>query len=460
MSKRNDRSVKNGVCSRRDAIKRMGIGSLALTGGALAAHAQKNRPNVVLIFSDDQGTVDANCYGSPDLYTPNMDRLAREGVRFTQFYVGAPVCSPSRASMLTGRYPQRAQLATNAWGSRGLPSRQVTIAEMLKDAGYKTAIFGKWHLGDDLDLSPTKQGFDEFFGHRVGCIDNYSHFFYWRGPNKHDLWRNDTPIWEDGNYFPDLIVREAKRYMTEHRDEPFFLYLPFNVPHYPLQGMEKYRKMYADMSDPRAMYAAFTSTLDEKIGEVVDTIDDLGIRDNTLIIFLSDHGHSEEERTFGGGGNNGPFRGHKFTLWEGGVRVPCIMSWPGMLPQNEVRGQAAMSIDIMPLIAHYCGVSLPNRKLDGCDIVSVVESASAKSPHDVMHWELAKTWAVREGDWKLVYNGQESTEDGVTIPQVEYFLSNLADDPSETNNLAERFPDRVARLRGLHEKWAEEVVLQ
>ena len=441
-------------------MKRMGIGTLALTGSALSVQAQKRRPNVVLIFADDQGTVDANCYGSSDLYTPNMDRLAREGVRFTQFYVGAPVCSPSRASMLTGRYPQRAELATNAWGSRGLPSRQVTIAEMLKDAGYKTAIFGKWHLGDDLELSPTKQGFDEFFGHRVGCIDNYSHYFYWRGPNKHDLWRNDTPVWEDGNYFPDLIVREAKRYMTEHKNEPFFLYLPFNVPHYPLQGMEKYRKMYADLPDPRAMYAAFTSTLDEKIGEVVDTIDNLGIRDNTLIIFLSDHGHSEEERTFGGGGSNGPFRGHKFTLWEGGIRVPCIMSWPGKLPQNEVRDEAAMSIDILPLIAHYCEADLPDRKLDGCDIVPVVESASAKSPHDVMHWELAKSWAVRQGEWKLVYNGQETTEDGITIPSVEYFLSNLTDDPGESNNRAEQFPEMVARFRGLHEEWAAEVVLQ
>ena len=192
MRKRNVEREPGADCSRRDCNEAHGNRNACVDGKRSVGTGTETPPNVVLIFADDQGTVDANCYGSSDLYTPNMDRLAREGVRFTQFYVGAPVCSPSRASMLTGRYPQRAELATNAWGSRGLPSRQVTIAEMLKDAGYKTAIFGKWHLGDDLELSPTKQGFDEFFGHRVGCIDNYSHYFYWRGPNKHDLWRNDT----------------------------------------------------------------------------------------------------------------------------------------------------------------------------------------------------------------------------------------------------------------------------
>ena len=175
------------------------------------------RPNVLIIFTDDQGSVDANCYGSKDLHTPNMDALARRGVRFTQFYVGAPVCSPSRVALLTGRYPQRAGLAHNAGQTSGLPNEQVTIAEMLKKAGYRTAIFGKWHLGHAKEMSPLAQGFDEFFGHKNGCIDNYSHFFYWSGPNRHDLWRNDKEVWEEGRFFPDLIVREARRFLKASR---------------------------------------------------------------------------------------------------------------------------------------------------------------------------------------------------------------------------------------------------
>ncbi|MCH9022208.1 MAG: sulfatase-like hydrolase/transferase, partial [Planctomycetes bacterium] len=310
-------------------------------GGSNDLHAATaiEKPNVVLIFTDDQGTIDVNCYGSKDLYTPNLDKLARRGVRFTQFYVGAPVCSPSRAALLTGRYPQRAGLTSNAGGNRGLPPQQFTIAEMLKENGYRTALFGKWHLGEAPQMSPISQGFDQFFGHKKGCIDNYSHFFYWSGPNVHDLWKNDTVHWEDGKYFPDMVVREAVRFLEENKNHPFFLFLPFNIPHYPLQGQKKYRQMVSHLAEPRKSYAALVSTLDEKIGLVIDKIDQLGLRENTIIIFLSDHGHSVEVRTNSGGGSAGPYRGHKFTLWEGGIRVPCIISWPGQIPQNQVRDQ-------------------------------------------------------------------------------------------------------------------------
>ncbi|MCP4641280.1 MAG: sulfatase-like hydrolase/transferase, partial [bacterium] len=187
--------------SRRRFLQYVSAGAVATALGSAQGQTAA-RPNVLLILSDDQGSIDLNCYGATDLITPNLDRLASRGVRFTQFYAGAPVCSPSRACLLTGRYPQRAQLATNAWGDRGMPAAQVTIAEMVRGAGYRTGIFGKWHLGDVLPLSPNEQGFDEFLGHKVGCIDNYSHFFYWSGPNRHDLWRNDEIHWEDGNYFP------------------------------------------------------------------------------------------------------------------------------------------------------------------------------------------------------------------------------------------------------------------
>ncbi|HOZ47731.1 MAG TPA: sulfatase-like hydrolase/transferase [Candidatus Hydrogenedentes bacterium] len=447
----------NTPLNRRRFLKTLGMGALATTLPAATGTAQSRKPNVVLIFTDDQGALDANCYGSEDLHTPNMDALARRGVRFSQFYVGAPVCSPSRACLLTGRYPQRAGVPGNCGGQTGLPPEQTTIAEMLKAAGYPTAIFGKWHLGELPEMSPLKQGFDEFFGHKVGCIDNYSHFFYWSGPNRHDLWRNDERHHEDGRYFPDLVVREAHRFLETHREEPFFLYLPFNLPHYPLQAQESARILYTDTEEPRSMYAAFVTTLDEKIGQVVAKLEELGLRDDTVIIFLSDHGHSVEERTFFGGGNAGPYRGHKFTLWEGGIRVPCIVSWPGHIPEGETRDQLGMSMDWLPTIAHYCGVALPDCPIDGKDLSTAIENASAPSPHDAVHWERDRQWAVREGNWKLVANGPETPYEETTLPAEKLFLSNFAEDITETKNLADRHPDIVERLAALHEAWAAEV---
>lgn len=454
--------MANAMCNRRNFLRMAGIGAAGLALGvkALAVQETGRRPNVLLILTDDQGSIDVNCFGAGDLHTPNLNALAERGTRFTQFYVGAPVCSPSRAALMTGWCPQRAELPTNAHGERGMPGQQLTIAEMLKASGYRTGIFGKWHLGEMDDQAPLVQGFDEFFGHKLGCIDNYSHFFYWSGPNRHDLWRDNDVVWEEGKYFPDLVVREAHRFLEEYQDKPFFMYLPFNVPHYPMQGEEEYREMYANIEEPRKAYAAFVSTIDEKIGAVIDKIDALGLRENTLIIFMSDHGHSVEERANFGGGNSGPYRGHKFTLWEGGIRVPCIASWPGKIPEAEVRGQLATSMDWLPTIAHYCGVPVPERPLDGKNIADVIASANAQSPHDVFCWQVNKQWAVREGDWKLVVNGPASTHNGKDIPAEEVFLSNLAQDPGESNNLAEQNPDIVAKLTRIHENWVLDVEKQ
>ena len=332
---------------------------------APAFSAETARPNVLLIFSDDQGSIDVNCYGAKDLITPNLDGLARRGVRFTQFYAAAPVCSPSRAGLMTGRVPQRAGVPGNvssAHGHAGMPAEQVTIAEMMKAAGYATGHVGKWHLGYTKETMPNGQGFDQSFGHMGGCIDNYSHFFYWNGPNRHDLWQNGKEIWRDGEFFPDLMVNECNRFLEANREKPFFLYWAINVPHYPLQGTAEWRKRYESLPDPRRKYAAFVSTLDEKVGEVLKTLDRLGLRENTIVIFQSDHGHSTEERTFGGGGNAGPYRGAKFSLFEGGIRVPAMISWPGRLPENEVRGQLGTGCDWFPTIADLCGIEFAEKK--------------------------------------------------------------------------------------------------
>jgi arylsulfatase A len=430
---------------------------LALSSSVFA----QQRPNVILIYTDDQGTIDANCYGAKDLITPTIDGLAKDGVRFTQFYAAAPVCSPSRAAVLTGRVPQRAGVPGNVsshHGRPGMPAEQITIAEMMKASGYATGHVGKWHLGYTKETMPNGQGFDNSFGHMGGCIDNYSHFFYWNGPNRHDLWSNGVEIWRDGQYFPNLMVQQGHEFIEAHKAEPFFLYWAINLPHYPLQGTEKWRKKYAHLPAPRRMYAAFISSMDEAIGQLLVKLDDLKLRENTIVIFQSDHGHSHEERTFKGGGSAGPYRGAKFSLFEGGIRVPAIVSWKTHLPAGAVRDQFATACDWMPTIAELCNVKKPNRKLDGKSLVPVINSADAATAHKTFHWQSGgNQWAVREGDWKLIGNPRDTSEKAKLTKDDKLFLSNLAIDKTEMKNIASKHPEIVQRLKQAHEEWAREV---
>jgi arylsulfatase A len=437
----------------------------AAIGISAAAHADSaaGKPNVIVIVSDDQGAVDAGCYGAKDLLTPNIDALAKRGVRFTQFYAAAPVCSPSRAGLLTGRYPLRAGLTGNAssepGGRAGMPGSQITIAEMLKAAGYATAHIGKWHLGRLPEMMPNAQGFDYSFGHLGGCIDNYSHFFYWSGPNRHDLFRNGEEVFYPGRFFGDLMVEEASRFMEQNKARPFFIYFALNMPHYPYQGDPKWIEHYKNLPAPRNLYAAFVSTLDERIGALLKKVDDLNLREKTLIIFQSDNGHSTEERAFGGGGSAGPYRGAKFSLFEGGMRLPGMISWPGHLPEGEVRGQMVHACDWMPTIAELTEVKLLSDDIDGKSIIPVIRSADAPSPHDVLHWYLSGAkkdtpqWAVRQGDWKLIGNVLDSSGGALDDTDKKLFLSNLALDVSEKKNLAREHPDVVERLLKLHDQW-------
>lgn len=421
-------------------------------------------PNVIIIFTDDQGSLDTHTYGSEDLVTPHLDALAERGVRFTQFYAAAPVCSPSRAGLLTGRYPLRAGVPSNAappplpsshFGN-GLPSEQMTIAELLKSEGYATALVGKWHLGIEPGMQPNDQGFDHAFGHLGGCIDNYGHVFYWDGPNRHDLFRNGTEVFSDGEFFPDLMVREATEFIEAHRDVPFFLYFAMNLPHYPLQGDARWLEHYRELPYPRNLYAAQVSAMDERIGQLIAVVDELSLRRKTLIIYQSDHGHSVEERTHFGGGNPGPFRGAKFSLFEGGIRVPAIVSLPGTIPEGEVRDQLAHGCDWLPTIADFTGAGLPMGGVDGRSLRDVI-ILNAATPHEVVHWQVGAgtnaQWAVREGDWKLIGNPVDPTRHGESLPP--HFLSNLAEDIGEHTNFADLHPDVVGRLRQLHDNWID-----
>lgn len=424
------------------------------------AAANISQPNVLVIYTDDQGSIDLNCYGAKDLATPNLDALAERGVRFTQMYSPSAICSASRAGLLTGRFPVRAGVPSNVSsqeGVAGMPAEQVTIAEMMKKAGYATGHIGKWHLGYTPDTMPLGQGFDYSYGHMGGCIDNYSHFFYWNGPNRHDLWRNGKEIWEDGQFFPDRMAEECIQFIDGHRDEKFFVYWAINVPHYPMQGTQKWRDHYKDLPAPRRMYAEFVSTMDEVVGRVLEHLAKTGLDKNTLIIFQSDHGHSTEQRAFYGGGNAGPFRGAKGCLFEGGLRVPSIVSLPGVIPQGEVRDQLAVGCDWLPTIAALTQVDLPQRKLDGKSLQSVIVD-NRPSPHDGFYWQLGvgnrAQWVVRDGDWKLLGNPQDrSATKPVNLPPL--FLVNLADDISEQTNVAAQHPDIVKQLEKLRSNYVQ-----
>lgn len=446
------------------------LAALALALVASVAGAAVEKPNVIIIYTDDQGSVDANCYGSKDLETPNIDRLAETGVRFTQMLAPSAICSASRAGMLTGRFPARAGVPANvssAKGNSGMPASEVTIAELLKSNGYATGHVGKWHLGYTPETMPNAQGFDHSFGHMGGCIDNYSHFFYWNGPNRHDLWENGEEIWRDGEYFGDLMIDEMKSFIDEQKENPFFIYWAINWPHYPLQGTSKWRERYQDLPHPRDKYATFVSTTDELVGTILDHLEAAGLREKTLVIFQSDHGHSVEERTFFGGGSAGPYRGHKGNLFEGGIRVPSVISLPGTLPEGEVRNQLVTGCDWWATIAELTGAKIPEgHHLDGASIVDVIRNADAKSPHETFYWQLGGNpekakWVVRDGTWKLLGNTAENVgPEGVaelSKDDRQLFLVDLAEDIGESKNVAAEHPEVVEKMLKLRKSYADSI---
>lgn len=422
-------------------------------------------PNVIVFYTDDQGSLDANCYGSQDLITPTIDKLASKGVKFTQMYSPSAICSSSRAGLMTGKFPARAGVPSNVSGNagtEGMPHDQVTIADMLHDSGYKTAHIGKWHLGHLPETKPNGQGFDYSFGHMQGCIDNYSHFFYWAGPNRHDLWLNGQEIWRDGEHFGDMMREHCQGFISENRDQPFFVYMAINWPHYPMQGSKKWRDTYADkIADPqRRRYAELLSTADELMGDILSHLDTLGLTDDTIVIFQSDHGHSVEERAFGGGGNAGPYRGCKGNLFEGGLRVPSVISWPGHIPQGKTCDQMAFGCDWLPTLADFTGSPTPEG-VDGKSIRRMIESDNEASPHEHLYWLLGNgpgaQWAVRQGDWKLLGNPRDPRNPDSLKDTDKLFLANLRDDISESKNVASKYPEQVAQLKAIHEKYLSEV---
>ena len=432
--------------------------------------AAKKQPNVVILFTDDQGSIDANCYGSKDLYTPNIDKLAETGVRFTQAYAHT-VCCPARAMLLTGRHPQRSGVHHWTQGNMMSPNKginmaleEVTLAEALKPAGYRTALFGKWHLGAHRDYGPKKQGFDEFFGIRDGFIDNYNHYFL-HGTGFHDLYEGTTPVKAPGKYFPEMMVERSLEFIDRNKEKPFFLYVPFNIPHYPEQSLKMFEEKYEGMKDEaRRSYGAIVSTTDHYVGQILDKLEEHGLYEDTLVIFMSDNGHSEETGNrirvdnhksgyekghfYGasGGGSTGKWVGRKGQFLEGGIRVPTIISYPAKLPKGAVRGQAITAMDWMPTILDLCGVQKPDVEFDGYNILPILKSDCAKSQYKTMHWAWGTLWAVREGDWKLIGNKDKP-----------HGLHNLAGEKPEQPNLIQKETAIKDRLFALHKEWVKEV---
>lgn len=442
------------------------------------AFCQERKPNVVIILTDDQGTLDANCYGSSDLHTPAIDSLAADGVRFTQAY-SHTVCCPTRAMLLTGRQPQRGNV--NDWmqgplngpKGRNMSVGEITLAEALKEAGYRTGLFGKWHLGGHRDHGPTRQGFDEFFGIRDGFIENYTHYYLHR-EGYHDLYEGVREVFHRGRYFPDLMIDRALSFIERNQDRPFFVYIPFNIPHYPEQSLERFRARYKGLAEPRRTYAATVSTTDDYIRRILLQLDRLGLRDNTIVVFQSDNGHSEEDYritveghlsgfakgwNYGankGGGNTGKWLGAKGSFFEGGIRVPAIVRYPPVVPRGEVRGQIVTAMDWFPTILELAGTALPEGvEIDGHSALPIIRNAQAETAYGVMHWQWQKRWLVRDGDWKLMFQGARHLGGG---DQSEIYLSNLSDALPERKNYAAERLDLVERLTAAHEAWAREVM--
>lgn len=434
-------------------------------------------PNVIVIITDDQGYGDLSCMGSDTVRTPHIDRLAGQGVRFTSWYSNSPVCSPSRASLLTGRYPGNAGVRSILKGHRtasGLPNHVPTMARVLRDRGYATYLAGKWHLGLAEGCRPQDHGFQRSFGFMAGCLDFFSHIFYWGmnvpGPGvnpTHDLWEDGTEVWRCGEYLTDVITAKAVDYVRDAHAQarPFLLYLAYNAPHYPMHAPKRYLDRFAHLPWDRQVMAAMLAAVDDGVGQLDAELERLGLRDDTIVVFMSDNGPSRESRNWLDGrqdpyygGSAGRLKGHKFSLFEGGVRVPGIVRWPAQVPGGRVCDQPVAAMDVLPTLCAVLGIDQDG--LDGTDLGPLLRQGGVQ-PERTIFWEMDRQIAARRGRWKVVLDGRLVEHEGVVAP---LWLSDLEADPGERVNLCEREPAIARELAdaartwraGIEARWARE----
>ncbi|MEK6320578.1 MAG: sulfatase-like hydrolase/transferase [Acidobacteriota bacterium] len=416
------------------------------------AAAIARKPNIVFILADDLGYCDVSMYGCRDIPTPNIDSIAAGGVKFTNGYVSAPVCSPSRAGLMTGRYQQRYGFEFNAGPLQralsdpemGLPTSEITLAELMKKDGYRTGMVGKWHLGMHPKFHPTQRGFDEYFGFLFGAnmyidpdqpgvksADPEAVGVRIRSP-RNPIIRNQTPV-EEREYLTEAFAREAVAFIDRHRNEPFFLYAPFNAPHTPLQATKKYLERFPQIKDERRqIYAAMVSALDDAVGAILKKLRDANLEQDTLVVFLSDNGCA----TYTGVCINDPLRLGKLTHFEGGFRVPFAMRLPRAIKAGTVYHDPISSLDLFPTAVAVAGGKLPSdRAYDGVDLLPFLTGKKKTSPHEMLCWRNGENAAIRKGKWKLFRGGDH------------YWLFDLSNDIAERTNLAEKHPLLVEQLK-------------
>jgi len=437
---------------------------------SLTTSAREVPPNFIIIMADDLGYGDVGCYGGTRFKTPNVDSLAKEGLRFTDFHSNGAVCSPTRAALLTGRYQQRAGVDGVIYAPfdrnrhHGLQMKDLTFAEVLKGSGYRTAIFGKWHLGYEEQYNPIHQGFDLFSGYVSGNVDYVSHV---DGAGVFDWWKQDKRSREPG-YTTQLITQHAVEFIRENHKRPFCLYIAHETPHDPYQGPgdkpvreEGSGSLLWNHREPthaEEAYAEMMEELDRGIGQVVAEVKARGIENRTLLLFFSDNGAT-------GPGSNGRLYGKKGTLWEGGHRVPAVAWWPGKIDSGRVTEELAMTIDLMPTMVELSGATLPpSHHLDGISLAGTLLEGRQLDERRVF-WKYREAFAMREGPWKLVLEGgppqEQWSEYHNWAPHDDgrdgLALFNLRDDVTETTNLASEYPDKVVAMRAAIKSWLDAI---
>jgi len=467
----------NGPFRRRDFLKALGWGAASLPLGGLVPGCRRKEeasvppPNFVLIFIDDMGYADVGCYGAEGYETPHIDRMAEEGMRFTSFYAAQAVCSASRAALLTGCYPNRVGIfgAYNHTARVGINPEEETLAEVLKTKGYATAVFGKWHLGHHRKFLPLQHGFDEYLGLP------YSNDMWPMGydgkplPEGHRK-RSYPPLpliegndkiaeirtLEDQDRLTTLYTERAVRFIAKNKDKPFFLYLPHTMVHTPLAVSDKFRG-----KSRKGKFGDVMMEIDWSVGEILAALEKYGLTERTLVVFTSDNG---PWLNFGAhAGSAGPLREGKGTSFEGGVRVPCIMRWPGHIPAGTASDKIAATMDILPTFAAAAGAPLPRKKIDGLNLLPLLEAEPGAEPRDHLFYYYGRELqAVRQGPWKLhfphgyrSYEGVEPGENGLPGPygrgETELELYNLDDDIGERRDVSGDFPEVVEKLKALGE---------
>jgi arylsulfatase A-like enzyme len=409
--------------------------------GLSFGRASAAAPNLIIFYADDLGWGELGCQGNKEIPTPNIDSIATNGVRFTQGYVAATYCSPSRAGLMTGRYPTRFGHEFNSTANvTGLHLQETTLADRLKRLGYATACIGKWHLGGGPAYRPTKRGFDEFYGTLANTP-----FFHPTNFVDSRVSDDVTKITDESFYTTDKYAERSVDWLEKNKGKPWFLYLPFNAQHAPLQAPRKYLDRFPNITDEkRKLFAAMMSAMDDAVGRVMTKVREMGQEENTLVFYIGDNGGPTESTT----SNNGPLRGFKMTTFEGGPRVPFIAQWKGRFPAGKTYELPVLNLDVLPTIVSAAGGKIePSAKLDGVDLVPYVLGANKNRPHQTLYWRYGPQWAVRDGDFKLVVSRGGSGQ-----PE----LYNLAEDIGESKNLASAQPAKVKQLQALWTKWSAE----